>query len=69
MLLCYLFIILYRSYRAFLGLKPEGKCWFVRHGGLVCHASLKSEVFWLSKKIDLRVFFLEDLREKKRSKK
>jgi hypothetical protein len=53
-----LFIILYRSYGAFLGLKPEGRCWLVRHGGLVCHISLKSHGNHLPKKIDLRVFSL-----------
>jgi hypothetical protein len=56
MLLCFLFIILYRSYRAFLGLKPEGRYRFVRHGGLDFNSFLKSEGFWLSKKIDQRIF-------------
>ena len=51
MLLCFLFMILYRSYRAFLGLKPEGRYWFVRHGGLI---SLRSAYF-----------FREDLRKKR----
>ena len=56
MLLCFLFIILYRSYGAFLGLKPEGRCWFVRHGGLVSISSLKGHGNHLPKKIDQCIF-------------
>jgi hypothetical protein len=69
MLLCFLFIILYRSYRAFLGLKPEGRYWFVRHVGLDFNSFLNSEGFWLSKKIDQRIFSVTICVRKKDQKK
>jgi len=59
MLLCFLFIILYRSYGAFLGLKPEGRYWFVRQGGLVSITSIEGQGNHLTKKIDLRIFSLK----------
>jgi hypothetical protein len=69
MLLCFLFMVLFRSFRAFLGLKPEGRCWFVRRGGLVSISSLKGHGNHLPKKIDQRIFSVTICVRKKGQKK